>query len=119
MQGPSLGYVPVVPNASLVTGTVEGIAQPQPFALPVLELAVQRAEDIEDLANFVAEEVGKTIPIYLRGEAPEEWPMLRSKVRLRVEFRGDESGGGYYAHVEDLEEVDDEDDEDYLYDEDI
>ena len=99
--------VPVKPNASLVTGTVRCLQRPAPGAQqPVLELLVRRAEDVESLANFAAADVGNTIAIKLRGKMREGWPALQDYVRLRVEFRGDEWGGGYYANAEDLEAAD-------------
>jgi hypothetical protein len=102
-----MGSVPVKPNASLVTGTVKRLQRPALGAQqPILELLVRRAEGIEGLANFVAAEEGNTIPINLRGEVREGWPAPQDHVRLRVEFRGDEQGGGYYANAKDLKAVD-------------
>lgn len=102
MQKPSMGRVPVMPNGSLITGTVERV-QRAPADMPILELTVARVENVGDLANFCAAEVGETIPIHLRGQVREDWPRPRAHVRLRVEFRGDERGGGYYAHADNME----------------
>ncbi len=110
MQGPSMGPVSVMPNASVVTGTVQGIEHPATARWPVLELTIRCADDVEGLPNFVAGEVGKTIPIHLRGQVRADQLAPQAQVRLRVEFRGDERGGGYYAHADDLEYVSDSDD---------
>lgn len=107
MQGPPFGGVPVMPNASLVTGTVQGVERPVSARFPVLELTVRRVEDVEDMANFVTAAEGETIPIHLRGHVREGWLTPQTHVRLRVEFRGDERGGGFYAHADDIERLDD------------
>lgn len=104
MQGPNLGAVPVMPNASLVTGTIQSAAPPaQGQQHAVLVLFIQTAEDIDDLANFCTEEVGSSIQVNLRTEEPDsDLPEPGTEIQLRVEFRGDERGGGYYAHVENM-----------------
>jgi hypothetical protein len=106
VEGPFMGTAPVMPNASMVTGTVQTLKHED--QRPVLELLVQCADDVPDMANFVAEEIGNTIPIKInRHDQSKALPTPETHVRLRVEFRGDEWGGGYYANAEDVEPVSD------------
>ncbi|MBN1284029.1 MAG: hypothetical protein JXB47_01380 [Anaerolineae bacterium] len=112
MDMPNFGAIPVAPNASLVTGTVQWPAQPgddedKPWK-PAVTLLVHKARDIGDLANFCADEVGGVISVTLRGR-DVKLPRPGTEIRLRVEFRGDEYGGNYYANAEDIEFIDDDD----------
>ncbi len=103
MKGP---HVPVVPNASLVTGIVKA-AQEHPD--PIIELLVRQAEDIDDLANFCEDEIGNTISITLRGKRERPLPFRHQSIRLQVEFRGSAWRGGYYAKIEDVQILDHDD----------
>ncbi len=103
MEGSLMNAAPVMPNASLVVGTVQDLKSPEHGQeFPVLALLVDEAENVADLANFCAEEVGNVIPVILQGPVHDKLLRPKAKVHLRVEFRGDEWGGGYYANTEDL-----------------
>lgn len=98
MEGPFLP-VRAMPNAGLVTGHIHALAaHPRRAQDVILRLHVERAEDLPDLPNFVASEVGKELEVVLRRGGTAG---LRAgdRVQLTVRFEGDEFGGGFFANA--------------------
>lgn len=98
MEGPFLP-VRAMPNAGLVTGRIHALAaHPRRAQDLILRLHVDRAEDLPDLPNFVASEVGKELEVVLRRGGTAG---LRAgdRVQLTVRFEGDEFGGGFFANA--------------------
>lgn len=94
-------FLPVraMPNAGLVTGRVHAVAQHSRREQDlVLRLHVEQAEDVPDLPNFVASEVGREVEVILR-RGKTAGLRAGDRVRLTVRFEGDEFGGGFFANA--------------------
>gem|GEM_PF-861144 len=94
-----LSPVRAMPNAGLVTGHIHALtAHPRREQDVVLRLHVERADDLPDLPNFVASEVGKEVEVVLRRGGAAG---LRAgdRIQLTVRFEGDEYGGGFFANA--------------------
>jgi len=94
LKGMPIGGVPVIPNGGLVTGEIEGIKMYSEG--DILNIRVLDSEDMGKMANFVANEVGKTIKVLVGG-----CHHLSLKpgdiIELPISYEGDERGGGYLA----------------------
>lgn len=91
--------VRAMPNAGLVTGHIRALAQhPRREQDLILRLHVEHAEDVPDLPNFVASEVGREVKVILR-QGGAAGLHAGDRVRLTVRFEGDEFGGGFFANA--------------------
>jgi len=85
--------VSAVPNAARVQGRVQRV-QAEPEGGAVWQLAVAGADDVSGYPNFVRDQVGQTIAVFVpSGTAPAV--KAGDSVEAEVTFRGDEHGGRF------------------------
>ncbi len=91
--------VPVVPNASLIRGTILesgeisssllGI-QPEQTIYKVL-VHVECSKDAGEMRNFLKGKEGEDMPFYSKKPLPSD--IVKKGIKARVSYRGDERGG--------------------------
>ena len=84
----------VKPNASKVRGKLVGI-KPEPDGYGAnWEIAVDEANDVDDLPNFARSHIGKVIDVYVHPELKSDL-IEKDNLEVRVTYRGDERGGRF------------------------
>lgn len=84
----------VKPNNSLVTARIKKIIETRTGSNS-LELLILSSEDIGQISNFTRDKVGESIQVF----SNEDFFSLRidETVLTEIRFRGDESGGKFFA----------------------
>jgi hypothetical protein len=98
----SVNAVPVMPNKSILKGTVTeyclisssllGIAPDQ--VLYKLVICVEETQDVEDYENFLRDKPGQSVTFYTKTKPPFE--VYGKRIKALVEYRGDERGGLFW-----------------------
>lgn len=94
--------VPVIPNESIVTGTVLGysvvsstlIDITPPQTLYALDIQITKSEDVPGMANYLKNKIGQVIKAYSKEKLSEE--LFGKTIIARVSYSGDEHGGKYW-----------------------
>ncbi len=103
----SCASVPVLPNETIVEGTVSEYAivssrlagiQPEQV-LYRITIYIETTRSADNGPDFLRDKVGKDVPFYTKEKLPPQ--LFGRKVRARVQFRGDERGGLFW--VRDIE----------------
>lgn len=84
--------VRVVPNESKVQGRLISIKPEADGDGSVWEIALEKAEDVDDKPNFAKSHVGETIHVYVNPE-DEHSIAEQDEIEANVSYRGDEHGG--------------------------
>lgn len=94
--------VPVRPNASIVYGKVLGYAVQDPSLfgmegtapLYLLDLKIERSENIPGEFNFIENRTGSIIKAYVSSKLPAD--IYGKSISGRITYHGDEHGGKYW-----------------------
>jgi len=99
----SCASVPVLPNETVVEGTVSeyaivssrlaGIKPEQ--VLYRITIYIETTKSAGGGPDFLSDKVGKDVPFYTKHKLSPE--LFGRKVRARVEYRGDERGGLFWV----------------------
>ncbi len=91
------GPVPVVPNGSDVSAAVEALEivteKPRTYLLAVRILS---SHDVPGVPNLTKSRVGESVEVTVLGE-DLSGVELGDVISAKVQYRGDERGGGFYA----------------------
>lgn len=97
--------VPVAPNMAIVEGTVMEFCLASSSLYNIspeqvlyrLVVSIEATEDEGGIPNFVSEKVGQTVAFFTKVKPPSD--VLGRRIRVRVEYMGDEKGGRFWINV--------------------
>jgi uncharacterized protein YkuJ len=94
--------VPVIPNASIVTGKVLGYSILSSSILDIkpvmpiyrLEVLVETSDEVKEMRNFTRDKVENLLLFYSKEKLSAE--LFSKVIKAHVTYRGDERGGKFW-----------------------
>ncbi len=100
---PSAG-VSAIPNASRVCGTLERVVPEDDGYGTVWEIAIDEAQDVDDMPNFAQPYVGALIRAWMHPQLHSD-AKEKDKVQACVAYRGDAHGGRFVVIDDDVHKI--------------